>query len=808
MISTDYWRRITEKTRVPEEQITKQIIQQRARQRLSQVLPWVILCAGLLLSWLTSQEVRQRALTTHQAEFKFRSDELVAALEQHLISNVQLLRGVAGLYAASKEVHRAEFAAYAEALTLAERFRGIQGIGFAAYVPAQNLRQHEAAVRRQGFADYRVTPDGSRQEYSAIVRLEPFDWRNRRAFGYDMFSEPVRHQAMAQARDQAAPALSAKVRLLQETDLDVQAGFLIYMPVYRQGASIQTVAERRNALIGWAYSPIRMNDLMSSFLASEFPTLAKRAVITVFDGESMTAEGRMFGSGPLEGKTPSAVQTNFQAAYQSTNKIKLYGHIWTVQLQSLPSFDATGSKDDKSDTLLVAGVIISLLLAFIMHAQNRTRLRQALALNDTAAANQALSERENLLRLIYDTSSVAIFLVDNNGCITHANRRMEEMFCCPAERLIGSEYVSHIHPDDRETGRQRMLQLLQQSVFSVDLERHYWRDDGTEFWGHLTGQALRDSQQNAVGLVGVIADISDRKAGEAAMRLAQIVFNSSPEGILVTDAENRIISVNPAFSKITGYRLDEVKGKNPKLLGAGRQTGDFYRDIWLALESVGHWEGELWNQRKDGSQYPELLSISRVNGTDGLVTNYVAIFQDITARRNADARIRHLAHHDYLTGLPNRAFFVERVAQAMSLAHRYGRKMALLFIDLDNFKPINDRHGHDAGDAVLCEVAERLRQNTRESDTLCRQGGDEFIVLIPEIRDTDSIEELAHKLRLEIEAPCHFGDLEFVVSASIGIALYPDHGESVDALIQSADSAMYRAKAAGSNCISIASVSA
>lgn len=279
------------------------------------------------------------------------------------------------------------------------------------------------------------------------------------------------------------------------------------------------------------------------------------------------------------------------------------------------------------------------------------------------------------------------------------------------------------------------------------------------------------------------------------MQLASTVLDASPGGIMVTDADKRIIAVNPAFTRITGYALEDILHQNPRILSSGQQDEMFYQTMWQSIEQHGYWEGELINRRKDGQLLPELLSISKVFDKEGNVMNYVGMFLDISARREAEARIQYLAHHDYLTNLPNRLLLVEHATQALTLARRYKRRMAIFYIDLDRFKPINDQYGHNVGDVILKTVAQRLLSIVRESDTVCRQGGDEFVILLPEFMDTDSLEILAIKLRDEIQKPSMANGYQLTISASIGIATYPDNGDTVDAIIQSADTAMYSAKA-------------
>ena len=289
------------------------------------------------------------------------------------------------------------------------------------------------------------------------------------------------------------------------------------------------------------------------------------------------------------------------------------------------------------------------------------------------------------------------------------------------------------------------------------------------------------------------------------MRLARTVVEASPGGIMVTDDNHRIVSVNPAFTRITGYLAAEVIGKNPKFLDSGIESRAFYRQLWQSIAKSGHWEGELVNRHKDGHLVPALMSISRVLNSSGQTTHYVCMFMDITERRKAEERIQYLAHHDYLTNLANRACLVDRAEQALRLAQRNQRHMAIIFIDLDRFKPINDLYGHYVGDQVLCRIAERLQNTVRASDTVCRQGGDEFVILLPEYQQQSNLVQLAHKLLSRIEQPCAILGHQLTLSASIGIATYPEDGQHLDEIIQQADAAMYRAKSQADSHICFAS---
>ncbi len=283
------------------------------------------------------------------------------------------------------------------------------------------------------------------------------------------------------------------------------------------------------------------------------------------------------------------------------------------------------------------------------------------------------------------------------------------------------------------------------------------------------------------------------------LRLAERAFQSTAEGIIVTDVEGRILSVNPAFEEITGYRAEEVLGKNPRLLQSGRQGESFYRDMWATLTEVGHWRGEIWNRRKDGEIYPQWNTISVVRDRGGQVTHFVGIFSDISHAKSAQEKIDFLAHHDALTGLPNRSLFRERLMHALSRHRRDQAAVALLFIDLDRFKNVNDTLGHPAGDELLVQASRRMRGVIRDSDTLARIGGDELLLLLEDCVGPQDAATVARKLLGVLKAPMTVSGHELVMTASIGISLYPGDGEDADTLIQHADRAMYEAKQQGRN---------
>jgi diguanylate cyclase (GGDEF)-like protein/PAS domain S-box-containing protein len=288
------------------------------------------------------------------------------------------------------------------------------------------------------------------------------------------------------------------------------------------------------------------------------------------------------------------------------------------------------------------------------------------------------------------------------------------------------------------------------------------------------------------------------------LQLAASIFETASEAVLVTGPQNHIITVNPAFTAMTGYSLSEVVGKTPNILCSGRQDAAFYQRMWQSLEDMGHWSGELWNKRKSGELYAEWLSINVLFNEDGSKRMYVAIFSDVTEKKQADEIIWRQANYDMLTQLPGRRLFYDRLEHEIRGAHRAGCLLALLFIDLDLFKEVNDSLGHEAGDLLLVKAAERLTASVRESDTVARMGGDEFTAILPQIDSLEDVERVAALIVTALSAPFEVNGTMVNISASVGVAIYPGGAQNATELLSQADRAMYVAKAQGRGCYRMA----
>jgi len=310
-----------------------------------------------------------------------------------------------------------------------------------------------------------------------------------------------------------------------------------------------------------------------------------------------------------------------------------------------------------------------------------------------------------------------------------------------------------------------------------------------------------DNDGEIIGTVGCGRDVTREKELEHRIKRWASVFESTLEGIILTDAETHIVDANPAFTQITGYTRDEILGKRPSMLQSGKHDELFYRRMWRSIKDTGSWQGEVWNKHKDGEVYPEWLAISTIKSDRGEVANYIGMFADISEAKHTQEKLNHLAHYDPLTGLYNRHMFTLRLEYSLQRAKRTGEQLALLFLDLDHFKVINDTLGHPAGDALLMEVAGRIKDCLREVDTVARLAGDEFIIIIEKASQIDSLETIANKVLDVLRQPIGVEGHQFHSTASIGIARYPEDGEDEHTLIKNADAAMYLAKEKGRNTL-------
>jgi len=403
-------------------------------------------------------------------------------------------------------------------------------------------------------------------------------------------------------------------------------------------------------------------------------------------------------------------------------------------------------------------------------------------------------ESETQLRTVLDNTLALAFLKDREGRYLFANRQFRNVIGADPESLIGMRDDELFPIAQAAVYRANDLKVLQTGA-PEEFEEILRTQDGERIF--ISVKFPLQQSDGSLAVCGIATDITERKHVEDAMRLSAVVFENTNEGIIVTDADRRIVAVNSAYTRITGYQEGEILGKNPHVHASGTHDAEFYRDLWRSLEETDQWQGEIWDRHRSGRVIPLWENISVVRDKNGQISNYVAVMSDISAIKEAEERLSFLAHHDSLTGLPNRLLFHSSLEQAMVEARRSHRRVAVMLLDLDRFKLVNDTLGHAAGDQLLKFVAARLRDAVRAEDTVSRLGGDEFTIIL---RDIDSAEDLAHvaeKIISAVERPLTLSGQEVSVGVSIGISLFPDDALSVDSLATAADTAMYRAKERG-----------
>jgi diguanylate cyclase (GGDEF)-like protein/PAS domain S-box-containing protein len=402
-------------------------------------------------------------------------------------------------------------------------------------------------------------------------------------------------------------------------------------------------------------------------------------------------------------------------------------------------------------------------------------------------------------RKLLTTTSEGFYMVDADLHINDANQAFCDMLGYTRQELIGLSPLALV-ADEGQT-----LMTEQLAKIPSTQHRHYeiafQSKQGHKRYTSIHATTLQSTEGGLEGAFAFVTDITERKRAEEKLQLAATVFAHAREGIFITDAAGTILEANAAFTRITGYTHREAVGQNPRILKSGRQKQGFYEAMWRSLIDKGEWTGEIWNRRKTGEVYAAMLTISVVHNSKHQPQYYVALCSNITAQKENQKQLEHIAHYDALTDLPNRMLLEDRLHQAMAQADRSGQPMAVVYLVLDGFKAINDTYGHEAGDHLLITVATRMQQTLREGDTIARLGGDEFVAILQDCGDTEaSVESFVHRLLAAASQPVDFHQWSLQVSASVGVTFYPQHYHvNGEQLLCQADEAMYGAKQAGKN---------
>lgn len=600
-------------------------------------ITWVTLAASLLLTalaWWLAESNNDRFA---KVMFESRAQKIEAAIRERLQAYELVLRGGVGLFLASERVNRQGWRTYVENLKIELHYPGIQGIGFSQRVLPRDKAQHTRRIRAEGFPRYTLWPEGQRDEYTAIIYLEPFDWRNRRAFGFDMFSEPVRHAAMARARDTGEAQISGKIVLVQETEEDTQAGFLMYLPLYRNGADLASVAQRRAALQGYVYSPFRMDDFMRGILGPEFQNIRMR----VYDGSGAREESLMHDSSPVKpgmGPLPKPL-------FAFTSSFETHGHPWTLRFESLPAFRKT-IDSSVSHIVLAAGIIISLLFTGIVWSLANTRARALALANNMTSALRASEEH---FRSVAQTAYDAIVSADGAGNIISWNRGAEALFGYPEAEALGKPITMLMperYTEAHQRGFERFRATGESRLAGKVVELHARRKDGTEFPIALS---LSHWKTDAGSFhTSIIRDITAAKQAEDTLRKSEERFRLLVDGvkdyaIYMLDPQGHVSSWNTGAERINGYTSDQIIGQHFSVFFPAEERGRGKPEQELEVaRREGKYEGQGWRLRRDGSRFWADVVVAAIYDVSGELRGYAKITRDITERRKAEESIAAL----------------------------------------------------------------------------------------------------------------------------------------------------------------------
>ena len=603
---------------------------------------WVVLLACLSLTLAAWYGLYMQAMKSAGQQFELHVRDVIGSIEERLRQHEQILLGGEGLLAASVSVDRAAWRTYIERLHLKENYPGIQGVGFIRIIRPADLPAHIAAIRAEGFPDYTVRPPGERSLYAPVIYLEPFSGRNLAAFGYDMMSETIRAEAMRMAAESGKTTISGKVKLVQETHGKEQAGFLMYVPVYRKHQAPATPEEGWNALQGFVFSPYRVDDLMAGILGDRVLMLD----FVIFDGEGETDGARMFVSASEQAAGAHTARPEMSAL----RTIHAYGHTWTVRLHSRPEFEA-GFQSPLNTVILALGGGISVLLfalvSFLISRRERAEEMAQRMTEDIRASEEKLRQSEARIHAIVDGADHLMISTDTEGIIQLFNRAAERYLGYRAEEVIGKFTPTLFHDPDEVSRRAQELTAAGMPVepgFEVFTARArkdaggetsewiYVRKDGSRFPVSLTVTALRDGRGEINAFLGIATDITERKHAESEWRKLSRAVEESPVSVVITDADGNIEYANARFSEVTGYAIDEVIGRNPRILQSGLTPVEVYQSLWQTILGGSQWRGKLQNRKKNGELFWEEIYISAIRDRDGKTTNFVAVKEDITER--------------------------------------------------------------------------------------------------------------------------------------------------------------------------------
>ncbi|MCB2226532.1 MAG: EAL domain-containing protein [Desulfarculaceae bacterium] len=774
---------------------------------------------GIAMSVLVYRFAENWEAAQFRGRIQLESRNRIEAVSEALHKMSSLLANLQTLYRGSEKVDYGEFQTVAQGFVA--RTPGVLGL---AWVPkVAGVRRHEfvQSARKEvspNFAIKQVTregkivPAGRDIFYFPILYVEPGAAKSQ-LLGLDLASDEVLRERLLHACESKSLVTTTRRRIGDSPQS--RDTITMFEPISSglrsKGADLLPPCPGFYGFLGGRFS----FGIIYEQILKRYPPAGIDIMVLDLkappDDRMLYLHSSRTREGPVNPKTISEDSSHSSLTF--SRDFRLSGGVYRVVCVPTVAYLESGHT---WQPLTVAGLTMLLTLALVVYLlQNLQSARRLEASN--IALDEQIKEREDAqkkaetserrFRALFEGNRDALMVVDpDNGYFLRANHSAVELFGCGSMEDLLRQGVLALSPavqPDGQSSEHRMYEELQRAMEhdGAFFEWTHRRADGTWFLSEVSLSKVRVDQRDVIQ--AAVRDITDQKRRLEDLALLASVYENSVEGIVITDANGQIERVNPGFAKITGYSSSEVVGQNPRVLKSDRHDSVFYHRMWQALETRGQWSGEIWNRRKDGEIYPEWLTVNRIADDNGRTAHYVGVFHDISDIKRSEEKLSYRAQHDHLTGLPNRVLFYDRLNMAMASAKRTNTGVGVFFLDLDNFKNVNDTLGHLAGDEVLKEVSRRLELVLRSEDTVARLGGDEFLIALTRLADPSEAVRAAQRVLDALRAPIKLGEQQVYIGGSVGISLYPQDGDDADTLIKNCDIAMYRAKNQGKNTYAV-----
>ncbi|HEX5357351.1 MAG TPA: EAL domain-containing protein [Aquabacterium sp.] len=788
---------------------------------------WAVLVAGLLLSgvswWHASATLQKDADTA----FAQQTADVTEHLDQVADHYVDVLRSFQGMFLVGDKVARKPFHQHFQNLDVAREYPAFQAIQYAEWVEHADKQAFLAAARNDrsmdaaGYPDYNITPQGDRAGYLPVLFNEPMA-PNKAALGQDLVSDPARREVMERARDTGLAQVSAP---LQQQGSDMESGIVIRLPVYQPGLPVDTTENRRKAFVGMISGVVRTPELMKQAAQlKDWQHLHWTVNDVGSELDPEEAPAQLLFDSAMHMRQGYRSQPRHEAADVRLAKLDLGGRHWQLRFVREPVHAMVQAYPL---ALLLCGIFASVGLWWAIRSAG---VRQSQAASMALDLSQQARDSERRLRSVLDNTVDGIVTLSTAGDILTVNHAVCLMFGHEESDMV-RQHVSKLlpatatHAPDKRMDS--FLQSQQVGIDGVGRRTEGLRANGLTFPVDMAVSSMELNGQKQY--IAVLRDLTAQESAERAIFEAQrqlnevdemrrVIVHNAPYAIFVLNAQGVIQTVNPAGEKLVGTKAHELVGRcTTRRFFDSDQVAERARMLALRLNEpvreldvlthLAHESPGLpseWTMRRDdGSFLIAEITVTELRNEFGQLSGYLAMAYDVTSRRDAEYQLQHMAQHDALTSLPNRNMLQEQLKTCMGIADRQGHHMAMMFLDVDRFKKINDGLGHHVGDSVLIEIARRLRAAMRTSDIVARLGGDEFVILLPQISAVEDGERVAQKVLDLFADPLRIGSHELRVTPSIGLAIYPDHGADTITLMRHADLAMYQAKSDGRNRVQV-----